>query len=79
MRAWASSSSMAHRGHGFYKGGHYGQTANSMVCIESRKRCVVILSNDVRSKAGFAALVKFILGETGVPYEWEYGDRAIKS
>jgi len=32
-----------------------------------------------RSEAGFAALVKFILGETGVPYEWEYGDRAIKS
>ena len=28
---------------------------------------------------GFSALVKFILGETGVPYEWEYGDRAIKS
>jgi CubicO group peptidase (beta-lactamase class C family) len=67
------------QGHGFYKGGHDGQTANSMVCIESRQRCVVILSNDVRSEAGFAALVKFILGETGVPYEWEYGDRAGKS
>jgi len=67
------------QGHGFYKGGHDGQTANSMVCIESRKRCVVILSNDVRSEAGFADLVKFILGETGVPYEWEYGDRAGKS
>jgi hypothetical protein len=31
-------------------------------------------SNDVRSEAGFAELVKFILGDTGVAYEWEYGD-----
>ncbi len=64
------------QGHGFYKGGHDGQTANTMVCIEKSQRCVVILSNDVRSEAGFAELVRFILGETGVPYEWEYGDHA---
>ncbi len=67
------------QGHGFYKGGHDGQTANTMVCIEKGQRCVVILSNDVRAEAGFAGLVKFVLGDTGVPYEWEYGDRAGKS
>ncbi|HYO80427.1 MAG TPA: serine hydrolase domain-containing protein [Bryobacteraceae bacterium] len=67
------------QGHGFYKGGHDGQTANTMVCIEAGQRCVVILSNDVRSEAGFGDLVRFILGDTGVPYEWEYGDRAGKS
>jgi CubicO group peptidase (beta-lactamase class C family) len=67
------------QGHGFYKGGHDGQTANTMVCIESSQRCVVILSNDVRSEAGFRKLVKFVLGNTGVPYDWEYGDRAGKS
>jgi len=67
------------QGPGFYKGGHNGTTANTMVCIEANRRCVVILSNDVRSEAGFAELVKFILGETGVPYEWEYGDQAGKS
>ena len=67
------------QGHGFYKGGHDGQTANSVVCIETGQRCVVILSNDVRSEAGFADLVKFILGDTGVPYDWEYGDQAGKS
>jgi hypothetical protein len=27
------------------------------------------LSNDVRSEAGFADLVRFILGDTGVPYD----------
>ena len=67
------------QGRGFYKGGHDGQTANTLVCIESSQRCVVILSNDVRSEAGFAGLVKFILGDTGVPYDWEYGDHAGKS
>jgi CubicO group peptidase (beta-lactamase class C family) len=67
------------QGHGFYKGGHDGQTANTMVCIERSQRCVLILSNDVRAEAGFADLVRFILGDTGVPYDWEYGDHAGKS
>jgi CubicO group peptidase (beta-lactamase class C family) len=67
------------QGHGFFKGGHDGQTANTMVCIEAGQRCVVILSNDVRSEAGFADLVRFILGDTGVPYDWEYGAFAGKS
>jgi CubicO group peptidase (beta-lactamase class C family) len=67
------------QGHGFYKGGHDGQTANTMVCIKASQRCVLILSNDVRAEAGFAELVGFILGDTGVPYDWEYGDRAGKS
>jgi CubicO group peptidase (beta-lactamase class C family) len=67
------------QGHGFDKGGHDGQTGNTVVCVETSQRCVVILSNDVRAEAGFADLVKFILGDTGVPYEWEYGDHAGKS
>jgi CubicO group peptidase (beta-lactamase class C family) len=67
------------QGHGFYKGGHDGGTANTVVCIEAGQRCAVILSNDVRSEAGFADLVRFILGDTGVPYDWEYGDHAGKS
>jgi CubicO group peptidase (beta-lactamase class C family) len=67
------------QGHGFFKGGHDGQTANMMVCVERSQRCVVILSNDVRAEAGFADLVKLILGETGVPFDWEYADRAGKS
>jgi CubicO group peptidase (beta-lactamase class C family) len=67
------------QGPGFYKGGHDGKTANTMVCIEGSQRCVVILSNDVRAEAGFAELVKFILGDTNVPYAWEFGDYAGKS
>jgi hypothetical protein len=67
------------QGPGFFKGGHDNQTGNTMVCVERSERCVVILSNDVRAEKGFAGLVKFILGDTGVPYDWEYGDQAGKS
>lgn len=67
------------QGPGFFKGGHDGQTANSVVCLERSRKCVLILSNDVRAEAGFADLVHTILGDTGVPYDWEYGDRAGKS
>jgi CubicO group peptidase (beta-lactamase class C family) len=61
------------QGRGFYKGGHNDTTANTWVCLERGKRCVVILSNDVRAEAAFPALVRQVLGETGVPYDWEYG------
>ncbi|KAF0115179.1 MAG: beta-lactamase [Hyphomonadaceae bacterium] len=67
------------QGPGFYKGGHNNITANTWVCIERRRRCVVILANDVRAEKGFTELVTFILGDTGVPFDWEYGDYAGKS
>ncbi len=67
------------QGPGFYKGGHDGQTANTLVCLKSAQRCVVILANDVRAETGFAALVTAVLGATGVPYAWEYGLGAGKS
>jgi CubicO group peptidase (beta-lactamase class C family) len=67
------------QGQGFYKGGHNNITANTWVCVERRRRCVVIFANDVRAEKGFADLVTFILGDTGVPFVWEYGDYAGKS
>ncbi|MEA3057597.1 MAG: hypothetical protein QOF34_412, partial [Sphingomonadales bacterium] len=67
------------QGRGFFKGGHDEQTANTMVCLEKTRKCVLILSNDVRAEAGFGELVRAVLGDTGVPFEWEYGDRAGKS
>jgi len=67
------------QGKGFFKGGHDGQTANTLVCLEKSAKCVLILSNDVRAEAGFAELVKAVLGDTGVPFDWEYGDHAGKS
>ena len=67
------------QGPGFFKGGHDEQTANMLVCIERTKRCVLLMSNDVRAEAGFAGLIDSILGKTEVPLDWEYGDHAGKS
>jgi CubicO group peptidase (beta-lactamase class C family) len=67
------------QGRGFLKGGHDEQTANMLVCLTGTRRCVLLLSNDVRTEAGFAGLIGAILGDTGVPLDWEYGDHAGKS
>lgn len=61
------------QGRGFFKGGHNDTTGNSWVCVEKTRSCVVLLSNDVRAEKAYPGLVRFILGETGVPYDWEYG------
>jgi CubicO group peptidase (beta-lactamase class C family) len=61
------------QGPGFFKGGHNDSTGNTWVCVERRRRCVVILSNDVRAERGFPYLVETLLGPTGVPFDWEYG------
>jgi CubicO group peptidase (beta-lactamase class C family) len=62
------------QGQGFYKGGHNDTTGNTVVCLERAARCVVILANDVRAEAMFPAIVKSVLGETGAPWRWEYGE-----
>lgn len=61
------------QGRGFFKGGHNDSTGNMWVCLIEQKRCVVILSNDVRAEAAFPAIVRATLGETGLPWRWEYG------
>ena len=58
------------QGPAFEKGGHNDTTGNSWICVERRRSCVVLLSNDVRAEAAFPDLVRFILGETGAPYDW---------
>jgi CubicO group peptidase (beta-lactamase class C family) len=66
------------QGRAFFKGGHNDTTGNTMVCVERRRSCVVILSNDVRAEQAFPRLVRFILGETGAPWTWEYGPQAAR-
>lgn len=61
------------QGPGFQKGGHNDSTGNTWVCLEKRKRCVVILSNDVRAESLFPGIVNIVLGDTGMPWRWEYG------
>jgi CubicO group peptidase (beta-lactamase class C family) len=61
------------QGRGFFKGGHNESTANMWACVEKGRRCVVVLSNDVRVETAIPALVDAILGETSLPWRWEYG------
>jgi CubicO group peptidase (beta-lactamase class C family) len=61
------------QGKGFFKGGHNDSTGNIWVCLEKGRRCVILLSNDVRAEAAFPQLVDSILGRTGLPWRWEYG------
>ncbi|MDY7224897.1 serine hydrolase domain-containing protein [Hyalangium rubrum] len=64
------------QGRGFFKGGHNDSTGNTLVCLPRGRRCVLILANDVRAEAAFPRLTSFVLGEAGVPWKWEYGDKA---
>jgi CubicO group peptidase (beta-lactamase class C family) len=61
------------QGRGFFKGGHNDSTANMWACVEKGRRCVVLLSNDVRAETAFPKMVDAILGDTGLPWRWEYG------
>lgn len=60
------------RGEVWFKGGHNEWTGNMVVCIERERRCLVLLSNDVRAERIYPDLVRAVLGETGLPWRWEY-------
>jgi CubicO group peptidase (beta-lactamase class C family) len=62
------------QGPAFSRGGHNEWTGNTLVCVQEGRRCVVILSNDVRAEAAFPRLVEFAIGETGAPWQWIYPD-----
>jgi len=63
------------QGAGFFKGGHNDSTGNMLVCLRAQRRCTVILSNDVRAEPAFAGIVQAALGDTGMPWQWEYGQK----
>ena len=56
----------------WFKGGHNEWTGNMVICIERRKRCLVLLSNDVRAERIYPDLTRAILGQTMLPWTWEY-------
>jgi CubicO group peptidase (beta-lactamase class C family) len=61
-------------GPAWFKGGHNDWTGNMVICQETRKRCVVMLANSVRAEKIYPALARFILGESRMPWWWEYGE-----
>lgn len=60
-------------GRGWFKGGHNDSTGNMAICLEARRRCLVMLSNDVRAERIFPELARLALGENDMPWRWEYG------
>lgn len=62
-----------HRGAGWFKGGHNDTTGNMVLCLENGQRCVVMLANDVRAERIYPELARLVLGETRMPWTWEYG------
>ncbi len=59
-------------GPAFYKGGHDDWTDNLFVCVEAKKRCILLLSNSVRGETIFQDLFSSIFGDSGLPWSWEY-------
>ncbi|WP_313165941.1 serine hydrolase domain-containing protein [Massilia oculi] len=60
-------------GTGWFKGGHNDSTGNMAICLEARRRCLVMLSNDVRAERIFPEIARLALGENDMPWRWEYG------
>ncbi len=59
-------------GPAWFKGGHNDWTGNMVICLERGKRCAVMLANDVRAERIYPEIARMILGETGMPWRWEY-------
>ncbi len=59
-------------GPAWFKGGHNDSTGNMVLCLESGRRCVVMLANDVRAERIYPELARRVLGETDMPWAWEY-------
>jgi len=60
-------------GPAWFKGGHNDSTGNMVLCLETGRRCVVMLANDVRAERIYPELARRVLGETDMPWKWEYG------
>ncbi len=59
-------------GPAWFKGGHNDWTGNMVVCLESGQRCLVMLANDVRAERIFPEIARLVLGDTDMPWRWEY-------
>lgn len=63
-------------GPAFFKGGHNDSTGNMAICVESKKQCILLMSNSVRAELIYPALVNSLFGETQMPWGWEYNPPA---
>ncbi len=59
-------------GPAWFKGGHNEWTGNMAIGLENGRRCLVMLSNDVRAERLYPDLARAILGPIRLPWNWEY-------
>ena len=64
------------QGQAWFKGGHNDSTGNMVICQDWRRRCVVMLANDVRAERIYPDIARLVLGQTRMPWRWEYGPTA---
>ena len=58
-------------GPAFFKEGHDEGTNNYVLCLRKAQRCIMLMSNSANGESIFLYLVDSLLGETGLPWEWE--------
>ncbi len=58
-------------GRAWFKEGHDDGTNNYALCLDESGRCILILSNSSNGESMFLYLVNELIGETGLPWEWE--------
>ena len=59
-------------GPAWFKGGPNDWTGNMVVCLEASRDCVVMMANAVRAERIFPEVARLVLGETRMPWRWEY-------
>lgn len=56
----------------WFKGGHNDSTGNFVVCQETTRDCLVMMANSVRAERIYPQLADFVLGDSALPFWWEY-------
>lgn len=59
-------------GPAFYKGGHNEWTDNLAIGLPAKKRGLLLMSNSILAETIYPALVRFLWGDTQMPWSWEY-------
>ncbi|MDQ3197599.1 MAG: beta-lactamase family protein [Verrucomicrobiota bacterium] len=59
-------------GPAFCKGGHNEWTDNLAIGLPHKKRGLLLMSNSILAETIYPALVKFLWGDTHMPWSWEY-------
>lgn len=60
------------QGFAFFKGGHNEKTDNQLLCLVDRNMCVLAFMNTAKGHLVYPELFDYILGDTGMPWAWEY-------